>query len=157
MNFNTALLHGGVDKKEKYGSTLTPIYQTSAFYQQSAEDLEGIFSNKTPGYCYTRVANPTVTAFENRITKLEGGIGSVATSSGMSAIFCALTNILESGDEIVSSSSLYGGTIDFFRDLEAFGIKTTYIENNNFEQIENAITENTKLHTQSQCLQSYLI
>ncbi len=145
MNFNTALLHGGVDKKEKYGSTLTPIYQTSAFYQQSAEDLEGIFSNKTPGYCYTRVANPTVAAFENRITKLEGGVGSVATSSGMSAIFCALTNILESGDEIVSSSSLYGGTIDFFRDLEAFGIKTNYIENNNFEQIENAITENTKL------------
>ncbi len=145
MNFNTALLHEGVDKKEKYGSTLTPIYQTSAFFQQSAEDLAGIFGNKLPGYCYTRVANPTIGVFETRITKLEGGIGSVATASGMAAIFNALTNILQSGDEIVSSSSLYGGTIDLFRDLEAFGIKTNYVCNNNFEQIENAITDKTKL------------
>ena len=145
MNFNTALLHDGVDKNEKYGSTLTPIYQTSAFYRQSAEELAGIFSNKTPGYCYTRVANPTIANFENRINRLEGGIGSVATASGMAAIFNALTNILQSGDEIVSSASLYGGTIDLFRDLEAFGIKTNYVENNNFEQIEASINDNTKL------------
>ncbi len=145
MNFNTALLHDGVDKKEKFGSTLSPIYQTSAFYQQSAEDLAGIFSNKTPGYCYTRVANPTVATFENRINRLEGGIGTVATASGMAAIFNALTNILQTGDEIVSSASLYGGTIDLFRDLEAFGIKTNYVENNNWDQIESAINENTKL------------
>ncbi len=145
MNFNTALLHAGVDKKEKFGSTLSPIYQTSAFYQQSAEDLAGIFSNKAPGFCYTRVANPTITNFESRITKLEGGIGTVATASGMAAIFSALTNILKSGDEIVSSASLYGGTIDLFRDLEAFGIRTNYVENNNWEQIENAINDNTRL------------
>ena len=145
MNFNTSLLHAGVDKKEKYGSTLTPIYQTSAFFQTSAEDLAGIFSNRAPGYCYTRVANPTVGVFENRITKLENGLGSVATSSGMSAIFNALTNILQSGDEILSSSSLYGGTIDLFRDLEAFGIKTVYFKNNDFEGIERSVTENTKL------------
>ena len=87
MNFNTALLHDGVDKKEKYGSTLTPIYQTSAFFQQSAEDLAGIFGGKNPGYCYTRVQNPTIAVFENRINKLEGGIGTVATASGMAAIF----------------------------------------------------------------------
>jgi O-acetylhomoserine (thiol)-lyase len=145
MNFNTALLHAGVDKKEKFGSTLSPIYQTSAFFQSSAEDLAGIFENKVPGFCYTRVANPTISTFENRITKLEGGIGSVAAASGMAAIFNALTNILESGDEIVSSSSLYGGTIDLFRDLEAFGIKTNYVCNNDFEQFENAINEHTKL------------
>ncbi len=145
MNFNTALLHDGVDKKEKYGSTLPPIYQTSAFFQPGAEQLAGIFEGKAPGYCYTRVANPTISIFENRITKLEGGIGSVAAASGMAAIFNALTNILQSGDEIVSSASLYGGTIDLFRDLEAFGIKTVYVCNNDFEQIENAITEKTKL------------
>ncbi|MBP5249761.1 MAG: O-acetylhomoserine aminocarboxypropyltransferase/cysteine synthase [Lachnospiraceae bacterium] len=145
MNFNTALLHNGADKKERYGSTLTPIYQTSAFFQQSAEDLAGIFENKVPGYCYTRVANPTVSVFENRINRLEGGIGTVATSSGMAAIFNAVTNILRSGDEIVSSSSLYGGTIDLFRDLEAFGIKVNYVENNNLPQIEEAINERTKL------------
>lgn len=145
MNFNTALLHDGVDKKEKYGSTLTPIYQTSAFFQQSAEDLAGIFGGKNPGYCYTRVQNPTIAVFENRINKLEGGIGTVATASGMAAIFNALTNILMTGDEIVSSASLYGGTIDLFRDLEAFGIKTKYVENNNWDEIESAINENTKL------------
>ena len=145
MNINTALLHEGVEKKEKYGSTLSPIYQTNAFYQQSSEDLAGIFSNKVPGFCYARVSNPTVSAFESRISRLEGGIGSVATASGMAAIFNALTNILQCGDEIVSSASLYGGTIDLFRDLKAFGIKTNYVENNNFEQIESAINENTKL------------
>ena len=69
MRFNTSLLHAGVTK-ETNGSTLPPVYQTSAFEQDSAADLEKIFENKAPGYCYTRVANPTITAFENRITKL---------------------------------------------------------------------------------------
>lgn len=145
MNFNTALLHEGVDKKEKFGATLTPIYQSSAFYQQTADDLAGIFGNKAPGYCYTRVANPTISAFENRINKLEGGIGTIAAASGMAALFNAVTNIVRSGDEIVSSASLYGGTIDLFRDLEAFGITTRYVQNNNWEQIEAAINDKTRL------------
>ncbi|MCQ2493345.1 MAG: aminotransferase class I/II-fold pyridoxal phosphate-dependent enzyme [Lachnospiraceae bacterium] len=145
MNFNTALLHDGVDKKEKFGATLTPIYQSSAFYQQTADDLAGIFSNKAPGYCYTRVANPTISAFENRINKLEGGVGTIAAASGMAALFNAVTNIVRSGDEIVSSASLYGGTIDLFRDLEAFGIVTRYVENNNWEKIEAAINDKTRL------------
>ncbi|MCQ2525492.1 MAG: aminotransferase class I/II-fold pyridoxal phosphate-dependent enzyme [Lachnospiraceae bacterium] len=145
MNFNTALLHEGVDKKEKFGATLTPIYQSSAFYQQTADNLAGIFGNKAPGYCYTRVANPTISAFENRINKLEGGIGTIAAASGMAALFNAVTNIVRSGDEIVSSASLYGGTIDLFRDLEAFGITTRYVQNNNWEQIEAAINDKTRL------------
>ncbi|MFR3343065.1 MAG: PLP-dependent transferase [Anaerobutyricum sp.] len=74
--------------------------------------MEKIFENKAPGFCYTRVANPTVTAFENRITKLEGGITSVACASGMAALTNAFLNILQSGDEIVSSAGLYGGSID---------------------------------------------
>jgi O-acetylhomoserine (thiol)-lyase len=91
------------------------------------------------------VANPTVTSFENRITKMEGGIASVACASGMAALFNALTNILQSGDELVSSASLYGGTIDLFRDLEAFGITTRYVENNNWDEIKNALNDKTKL------------
>ncbi|MEQ3402941.1 PLP-dependent transferase [Dorea formicigenerans] len=83
-----------------------------------------MFENKAPGFCYTRVANPTVTAFENRITKLEGGIASVACASGMAALTNAFLNILQSGDEIVSSAGLYGGSIDLFHDLETFGITT---------------------------------
>lgn len=138
MRFNTSLLHAGV-QKEANGSTLPPVYQTSA------TDLEKIFENKAPGFCYTRVGNPTVTAFENRITKLEGGIASIACASGMAALMNAFLNILRSGNEIVSSASLYGGTIDLFTDLEAFGITTRYVENNNWEQIEGAINEHTRL------------
>ena len=144
MRFNTSLLHAGVQKEAK-GSTLPPVYQTSAFEQTSATDLEKIFENKAPGFCYTRVGNPTVTAFENRITKLEGGIASIACASGMAALMNAFLNILRSGNEIVSSASLYGGTIDLFTDLEAFGITTRYVENNNWEQIEGAINEHTRL------------
>lgn len=144
MRFNTSLLHAGV-QKETNGSTLPPVYQTSAFEQTSASDLEKIFENKAPGFCYTRVGNPTIMAFENRITKLEGGIASIACASGMAALMNTFLNILRSGDEIISSASLYGGTIDLFRDLEAFGITTRYVENNNWEQIEAAINEHTRL------------
>lgn len=144
MRFNTSLLHAGVTR-EANGSTLPPIYQTSAFSQESSSDLENIFGNKKVGYCYTRVGNPTVSAFEQRITKLEGGIASIACASGMAALMNAILNIVRSGDEIISSASLYGGTIDLFRDIEAFGIKTKYVENNNFEQIEAAFSEKTKL------------
>jgi O-acetylhomoserine (thiol)-lyase len=145
MKFNTSILHAGVDRSERYGATLPPIYQSSAFEQESALGLERIFENKAPGYCYTRVGNPTVTSFENRITKLEGGIASVACASGMAALFNAIMNIVQSGDEIISSASLYGGTIDLFRDLEAFGVTTRYVENNNWTQIEEAFSEKTRL------------
>ena len=144
MSFNTDLLHAGV-VREANGATLPPVYQSSAFEQDTAADLEKIFENKAPGYCYTRVGNPTVTAFENRITKLEGGMASIACASGMAAIMNAILNIVRSGDEIVSSASLYGGSIDLFRDIEEFGIKTRYVKNNDWEAIEGAINEHTRL------------
>lgn len=144
MGFNTTLLHGG-NKGNPYGATLPPIYQSSAFISESAEGLEKIFGNKAPGYCYTRVANPTVNAFEERITKIEGGIASVAFASGMAAITNALLNILKCGDEIISTAGLYGGTIDLFRDIEAFGIKTKYVKCDDYEAIEKAFNENTKV------------
>lgn len=144
MGFNTDLLHAGVIKEEK-GATLPPIYQNTAFEQESAGNLEEIFENKRPGYCYTRVGNPTVTAFENRITKIEKGIASIACSSGMAAITNALLNILRSGDEIISSASLYGGSIDLFRDLESFGITTHYVKNNDWEAIEKAFNDKTRV------------
>ena len=144
MNFNTRLLHEGV-KKQPNGATFPPIFQSSAFAQESAEDLAGIFENKKMGYCYTRVANPTITAFEERITKLEGGMASVACASGMAALSMALLNILKAGDEVISSASLYGGTIDLFRDIEAFGINTKYVKNNNWDEIEAAFSDRTKV------------
>ncbi len=144
MEFNTKLLHGSV-AREATGATLPPIYQSTAFQQDSAEDLADIFENKKRGYCYSRVANPTVTAFEERISNLEGGIASVACASGMAAISMAILNLLESGDEIISSASLYGGSIDLFRDIEAFGIKTRYVKNNDWEGMEKAFTNRTKM------------
>lgn len=142
--FNTTLLHG-VDDKNPYGTTQVPIYQSSAFRHESAEDLEKIFTNKKMGFSYTRINNPTVEAFEKRITKLEGGIGSVACASGMAALFNALMNILQSGDEIVAAAGLYGGTVELFEDLEAFGITTKYVKENTPEAYELLITEKTRV------------
>lgn len=146
MRFNTALLHKNFRGDSATGATLTPVYQSSAFEHESAEKLEKIFTNRAPGFSYTRISNPTIDAFEKRMTALEGGVGSVACASGMAALFNALTNILRSGDEIVSSASLYGGSIDLFRDLEAFGITTHYVENGHLEAFEKATNEYTRLY-----------
>lgn len=145
MDFNTAVLHDGVTRDEKFGATLPPIYFSSSFCHATAEELSNVFSHKIFGFNYTRTGNPTVSEFEKRITKLEKGIGSIAFSSGMAAVSNTLLNILAAGDHVVSTSSLYGGTIYLFNDLEQFGITTTFVKNNDFEQIEAAIQDNTKL------------
>lgn len=145
MKFNTSLLHAGVKKDEVNGATHTPIYQSSAFNHATADELAKIFQNKARGFSYTRVGNPTVEAFEARITKLENGVASIACASGMAALTNAFLNILCAGDEIVSSASLYGGSIDLFRDFEAFGITTKYVQNNDFEALEAAINDKTKV------------
>lgn len=142
--FNTALLHG-VDDKNPYGTTQVPIYQSSAFRHECAEDLEKIFTNKAMGFSYTRINNPTVEAFEKRVTLLEGGIGSVACASGMAALSNAFMNILQSGDEIVAAAGLYGGTVELFEDLEAFGITTRYVKKNEPDSYEELITDKTRL------------
>lgn len=145
MRLNTSLIHGGVRRNDKNGSTQTPVYQVSAFAHESAEELEKIFENRAAGFTYTRLGNPTVEAFEARITALEGGAASVACASGMAALTNAFLNILRTGDEIVTSASLYGGSIDLFRDFEAFGIQTVYVENNDWDAFEKAINEHTRL------------
>lgn len=142
--FNTTLLHG-VDDNNPFGTTHVPICQSSAFRHESAEDLEKIFTNKAVGFSYTRINNPTVEAFEKRITKLEGGIGSVACASGMAALFNALVNVLCSGDEIVAAAGLYGGTVELFEDLEAFGITTKYVQENTPGGYEELITDKTRV------------
>lgn len=145
IKFNTALLHENVQTDKKTGATLTPIYQSSAFEQESAEKLEKVFVNAAPGYSYTRVSNPTNTAFEQRITALEGGISTVACASGMAAIFNAIMNVVQSGDEIISSVGIFGGTIGLFKDLEGFGVHTKYVNETTPEEIEKNITEHTKV------------
>lgn len=145
MGFNTELLHGTKTGDPVTGATLTPVYQSSAFYQPSAEQHEKLFHNKANGFSYTRIDNPTIAAFEERMTVLEKGVASVACASGMAALSNALLNIVGAGDEIVTSNSLYGGTIDLFHDLEAFGITTRFVDASNLSNVEAAINEKTRV------------
>ena len=144
MNFNTTLLHKDFGSDRSTGSTLTPIYQASAFSQESAEKLEAVFNNRAPGFAYTRIGNPTTDSFERRIASLEKGIGAVACSSGMAAVTISLLNILQAGDEVIASAGLFGGTIDLFRDLQAFGIKTRFVTEVTAETVRSQLNEKTK-------------
>ena len=144
MNFNTTLLHKDFGSDRSTGSTLTPIYQASAFSQESAEKLEAVFNNRAPGFAYTRIGNPTTDSFERRIASLEKGVGAVACSSGMAAVTISLLNILQAGDEVIASAGLFGGTIDLFRDLQAFGIKTRFVTEVTAETVRSQLNEKTK-------------
>ena len=144
MDFNTALLHQNFGSDRCSGATLTPVYQVSAFSQESAEKLEAVFNNRAPGFAYSRIGNPTTDSFERRIASLEKGIGAVACSSGMAAVTISLLNILQAGDEVIASAGLFGGTIDLFRDLEAFGIKTRFVTEVTAETVRSQLNEKTK-------------
>ena len=144
MDFNTTLLHKDFGSDRCTGSTLTPIYQVSAFSQESAEKLEAVFNNRAPGFAYTRIGNPTTDSFERRIASLEKGVGAVACSSGMAAVTISLLNILQTGDEVIASAGLFGGTIDLFHDLEAFGIKTRFVTEVTAETVRSQLNEKTK-------------
>ncbi|MDR1623119.1 MAG: PLP-dependent transferase [Synergistaceae bacterium] len=141
MKFNTLLLHGCKDVIDAAGATLPPIYQNSAFGHKSAEALERVFENKAPGFAYTRIGNPTVDAFERRMAFVEGGMSATACASGMAAISMTLLGILQSGDEVISSSALFGGTLDLFDDLERFGIHAHLVEDMTAEAVEARTTQ----------------
>ena len=144
--FNTGLLH--TEKTQAYAQReiLPPISQVTAFQYESMEELEKVFAHKSMGYAYTRIGNPTLAAFEQKIAGLEGGIGAISCSSGMAAITSAILNICESGDEIIVSRGLYGGTIDLFHDLEKLGIHAVCAGSiNDKEELEQLITDRTKL------------
>lgn len=144
MKFNTALLHGDFGADGKTGATTIPIYQSSAFEQETAEKLENVFKGREPGFIYTRINNPTVEAFEKRIAYLEGGTGAVACSSGMAAATLALLNIVRSGEEIVSGSGIFGGTYSLFGCFEDFGITARYAEDNSIESFKDNINDKTR-------------
>lgn len=144
MNLNTALLHPSKSTHDA-GAPLPPIAQVSAFAQPSAEHMEKVFRSQAPGFSYTRLSNPTISAFEQRIAELEGGVAAVACASGMAAVSMALLNILQTGDELVATSRLYGGTLSLFHDLEQFGITTRFSQRCEVSDIEPLITPKTRL------------
>ena len=145
MEFNTRLLHGKAVRKYPDSAILPPISQVTAFRFDTAEEQAKVFQHKAAGFAYSRVGNPTVAAFEQRINELEGGNACIACSSGMSAITLALLNMLCAGDEIIAGSGLYGGSIDLFEDLTKFGITTHFVSHVTPEEIEPLINSHTKL------------
>ena len=147
--FNTTLLHG-TEETNPFGATQVPVYQSSAFRHDTAEELEKIFANKRAGYSYTRINNPTVEAFEKRMTKLEGGIGSVACASGMAALTMALMNILQNGDHVVAAAGLYGGTVELLDEMKAYGLRQLMYERIHHRLLKRRLHLRPKLFLQKQ-------
>ncbi|WP_434565221.1 homocysteine synthase [Thermoanaerobacterium thermosaccharolyticum] len=145
LKFDTLQVHAGQEPDPATGAVAVPIYQTSSYIFKDTEHAASLFSLKEPGNIYTRIMNPTNDVFEKRIAALEGGVGAVATASGSAAITYSILNILGTGDEIVSASTLYGGTYNLFAlTLPKLGIKTTFVDPDDPENFRKAITDRTK-------------
>lgn len=144
MKFTTKLIHGN-EALDSTGATNTPVFLSNAYAHTSPEKLEGIFKGTAMGFAYTRISNPTINSFERRIASVEGAMAATAAASGMSAIYLAIMNIVESGDEIISSSGLFGGTYTLFRNLKSYGIKTNFLETLDEESLEKVVNEKTKV------------
>lgn len=144
--FDTLSLHGGHQPDKNYGSRAVPIYQTTSYVFQDTDHAAALFNLEQGGHIYSRISNPTVAVLEERVAALEGGTGAVATASGQSATFLTIMTLVNSGDHIVSSSQLYGGTVNLLRlTLPRFGIETTFVKPRDTEGFKKAIKPNTKL------------
>jgi O-acetylhomoserine (thiol)-lyase len=151
QHFETLQQHAGQEPDPTTGSRAVPIYQTTSFSFKSSEHGANLFALKEFGNIYTRIMNPTTDVFEKRVAALEGGVAGLATSSGQAAQFLALTNILGSGDNFVTSPFLYGGSYNQFKvSLKRLGIDARFTKDNNVENFESLIDEKTKaLYTET--------
>ncbi|TQK49639.1 O-acetylhomoserine (thiol)-lyase [Brevibacillus sp. AG162] len=141
----TLAVHGGQEVDPVTGSRAVPIYQTTSYVFRDTEHAANLFGLKEFGNIYTRIMNPTQDVFEKRVALLEGGVGALATASGQAAITFAILNIAHAGDEIVASSSLYGGTYNLFaHTLPRLGIKVHFADQSNPENFRASINEKTK-------------
>src|ERR1700679_2928638 len=144
--FETRQIHAGTAPDTATGARAIPIYQTTSYVFRDTAHAAALFGLAELGNIYTRIMNPTQTAFEERIASLEGGVAALAVSSGSSAETIALLNLAENGGHIVSSASLYGGTYNLFHyTLPKLGIETTFVENpDDLEEWAAAVRPNTK-------------
>ena len=144
--FETRQIHEGQTPDSDTGSRALPIYQTTSFVFNDAQIAADRFALKDLGPVYSRLANPTVQAVEERIASLEGGVGAVLTASGQAAAFLAIINIAGAGDHVVASPSLYGGTYNLLDvTLRKLGVETTFVENpDNIDEWKAAVQPNTK-------------
>ncbi len=145
FGFRTRALHAGGTPDATTGARAVPIYQTTSFIFEDTKDAASLFALQKFGNIYSRIGNPTVAAFEERIASLEGGLGAVATASGQAAEFCTFAALAGAGDSIVASAALYGGTITQLDvTLRRFGIDTTFIASDDPADFAAAIKPNTK-------------
>ena len=144
FSFETLQLHAG----QTVGDTkarAVPIYQTTSFVFDDTQDAADSFALRKAGNIYTRITNPTTAVFEERINALEGGVGALAVASGMAATTYVFLTLAHAGDHIVSSKKVYGGTYNLLKlTLPRYGVDATFVDPDNFEEIEQAITDKTK-------------
>jgi len=148
MNYNdqTLALHAGHNTSETGGTRAVPIYQTTSYVFDNTDHAANLFSLAEPGYIYTRINNPTADILEQRLASLEGGIAAVATSSGSAALATTLLTLLKTGDHIVASNSLYGGTFNLLNvTLPRYGITTTFVDPDDTVNFSKAINKNTRV------------
>ena len=145
LKFETLQLHAGQEIDPTTNSRAVPLYQTSSYTFNSAEHAANLFGLKEFGNIYTRLMNPTTDVFEKRVAALHGGVAALATASGHAAQFLAITNILQAGDNFVSSPYLYGGSYNQFKvSFKKLGIEAQFAKDDEPESFEELINENTK-------------
>jgi O-acetylhomoserine (thiol)-lyase len=145
LKFETLQLHAGQEIDPTTNSRAVPLYQTSSYTFNSAEHAANLFGLKEFGNIYTRLMNPTTDVFEKRVAALHGGVAALATASGHAAQFLAITNILQAGDNFVSSPYLYGGSYNQFKvSFKKLGIEAQFAKDDAPESFEELINENTK-------------
>src|SRR3954452_14413091 len=146
FGFRTRALHAGGTPDAEHGARAVPIYQSTSFVFKDTDDAADLFALQKYGNIYSRIGNPTVAAFEERIASLEGGIGAVATASGQAAEFLTIAALCEQGDHIVSSAQLYGGTRTLLEGtLARFGVRTTFVASGKPSDYAAAVEPTTKL------------
>tara|TARA_B100001248_G_scaffold260627_1_gene249407 strand:- start:970 stop:2241 length:1272 start_codon:yes stop_codon:yes gene_type:complete len=145
LKLATNALHAGHDVTQTQGTRAVPIYQTSSYVFNDSDHAANLFALAESGYIYTRLNNPTNDVLEQRLAAVEGGVAAVATASGTSAIATTLMTLLKTGDHIVASNSLYGGTFNMLNNtLPRFGITTTFVDPDDVENFAKAVQPNTR-------------
>lgn len=142
---DTLAVHGGIQKSE-FGPVTPPIFQTSSFSFESAEQGAALFAGQSAGYIYTRMGNPTVEALERCVAELEGGHAALACASGMAAIHTALAGLLKQGDHLICTDAVYGPTCTLIDSVFAqFGIETTFVATSDIDAVKRAVRPNTRV------------
>jgi len=146
LQFETKALHARGFQKDIHNSIRFPVYAGVAFGFESAQDMEDAFLHRKPSHAYSRITNPSVELFEQTLTQLENGFGSIALSSGMAAITNALLALLNKGDNIIASKYLFGNTLSLIKEtFKGFGIQSRLVDVNSETQLENAIDEQSRV------------